>query len=70
VTLSWDGHTVRGEVTCVNPLPPQPKLSTAPDALGGHGLLLVSQLADRWGFEGHSRGKTVWFELNPATSGR
>jgi anti-sigma regulatory factor (Ser/Thr protein kinase) len=70
VTLTWDGHTLRGEVTDVNPLPPQPKLSAGPDDLGGRGLLLVSQLADRWGFEGHSRGKTVWFELNPATHGR
>jgi len=70
LTLTWDGRTLRGEVTDVNPLPPQPKLSAAPDDLGGRGLLLVSQLADRWGFDGHSRGKTVWFELNPATYGR
>jgi anti-sigma regulatory factor (Ser/Thr protein kinase) len=66
VTLTWDGHTLRGEVTDVNPLPPQPKHSSPPDDLGGRGLLLVSRLADRWGFEGHSRGKTVWFELDPA----
>jgi anti-sigma regulatory factor (Ser/Thr protein kinase) len=66
VTLTWDGHTLRGEVTDVNPLPPRPKHSPAPDDLGGRGLLLVSRLADRWGFEGHSRGKTVWFELDPA----
>src|SRR3954453_21679022 len=66
VTLTWDGHTLRGEVTDVNPLPPQPKHSPPPDDLGGRGLLLVSRLADRWGFEGHSRGKTVWFELDPA----
>jgi len=69
VTLTWDGRTLRGEVTDVNPLPPQPKLSAAPDDMGGRGLLLVSRLADRWGFEGHSRGKTVWFELNQAMSG-
>ena len=30
----------------------------------GRGLLIVSQLATRWGCEGHSRtGWTVWFEL-------
>jgi anti-sigma regulatory factor (Ser/Thr protein kinase) len=67
VTLTWDGRTLRGEVTDVNPVPPQPKLSTGPDELGGRGLLLVSQVSDRWGFEGHSRGKTVWFELYPET---
>jgi anti-sigma regulatory factor (Ser/Thr protein kinase) len=65
VTLTWDGRTLRGEVTDVNPIPPQPRLAMSPDALGGRGLLLVSELADRWGFEGHSRGKTVWFELYP-----
>lgn len=31
---------------------------------GGRGLLIVGQLASRWGCEGHSRtGWTVWFEL-------
>jgi anti-sigma regulatory factor (Ser/Thr protein kinase) len=65
VTLTWDGRTLRGEVTDVNPLPPQPRLATTPDELGGRGLLLVIGMADRWGFEGHSRGKTVWFELYP-----
>jgi Histidine kinase-like ATPase domain len=69
VMLTWDGHTLRGEVTDVNPLPPQPKLSAAADDVGGRGLLLVSGLADRWGFEGHSRGKTVWFELDAAMHG-
>ena len=67
VTLTWDGRTLRGEVTDVNPVPPQPRLSMEADELGGRGLLLVSQVADRWGFEGHSRGKTVWFELYPDT---
>jgi serine/threonine-protein kinase RsbW len=70
VTLTWDGRTLRGEVTDVNPVPPQPRLSTGPDELGGRGLLLVSRLADRWGFEGHSRGKTVWFELHPGAERR
>jgi len=31
----------------------------------GRGLLIVGQLATRWGCEGHSRtGWTVWFELD------
>jgi anti-sigma regulatory factor (Ser/Thr protein kinase) len=69
VTLTWDGRALRGEVTDVNPVPPQPRLSADPDEPGGRGLLLVSQVADRWGFEGHSRGKTVWFELHPGVTG-
>lgn len=30
---------------------------------GGRGLLLLDALADRWGVDHHSHGKTVWFEL-------
>lgn len=69
VALVWDGGTLRGEVTDVNPEPPQPRLATGADELGGRGLLLVSQVADRWGFEAHSRGKTVWFELRRGRQG-
>lgn len=29
----------------------------------GRGLLLVSRLADRWGAERRTGGRTVWFEL-------
>jgi anti-sigma regulatory factor (Ser/Thr protein kinase) len=32
---------------------------------GGHGIRLVSVLADRWGSEHHDGGKRVWFELEP-----
>jgi anti-sigma regulatory factor (Ser/Thr protein kinase) len=69
VAPAWDGRTLRAEVTDVNPVPPQPKLGTGVDDVGGRGLLLVSRLADRWGFEGHTRGKTVWFELRPSPPG-
>jgi anti-sigma regulatory factor (Ser/Thr protein kinase) len=38
---------------------------------GGRGLLIVGQLASRWGCEGHSHaGWTVWFELEPAAEHR
>jgi len=30
----------------------------------GRGLFLVASLADRWGWDGHSTGKAVWFELD------
>ncbi len=31
----------------------------------GRGLLLVDALADEWGVELHSGGKSVWFEVHP-----
>lgn len=37
-----------------------PRPAAAP---GGHGLLLVEALADRWGSEALLEGKRVWFEL-------
>jgi anti-sigma regulatory factor (Ser/Thr protein kinase) len=30
----------------------------------GYGLVLVAELADRWGVEPRPLGKTVWFELD------
>src|SRR4051812_6347004 len=38
VALIWDGRTLRGEVTDVNPQPPQPRLATGTDELDGRGL--------------------------------
>jgi anti-sigma regulatory factor (Ser/Thr protein kinase) len=32
----------------------------------GRGLLMVQQIADRWGSEARPEGKRVWFELGPA----
>ncbi len=32
-------------------------------ATSGRGMMLVSELADRWGNEAGEHGKTVWFEL-------
>jgi anti-sigma regulatory factor (Ser/Thr protein kinase) len=34
----------------------------------GRGVLLVDQLADAWGVEPRSDGKTVWFELDLSTA--
>ena len=34
-----------------------------PEDEAGRGLCLVDQLADRWGVDVLSRGKSVWFEL-------
>jgi transcriptional regulator with XRE-family HTH domain/anti-sigma regulatory factor (Ser/Thr protein kinase) len=35
-----------------------------PDLDGGWGLVLVGELATRWGVERHSAGKTIWIELD------
>ena len=40
----------------------------AQSADGGHGMWLVSRMADRWGSEKHADGKRVWFELGAAAS--
>ena len=46
------------------------------ERVGGRGLLLVSQLADRWSVDTTPVGKTVWFErrldghVNPDAAGR
>jgi hypothetical protein len=36
---------------------------------GGHGIRLVSALADRWGSEQYGGGKRVWFELESRPTG-
>jgi PAS domain S-box-containing protein len=36
----------------------------------GRGLKLLDELADRWGTEGRSTGKTVWFEVGELDTGR
>jgi anti-sigma regulatory factor (Ser/Thr protein kinase) len=46
------------------PIPTHP----SPDQPTGRGLLIVSQLATRWGRAGHSRtGWTLWYELDLGT---
>jgi len=69
VGLVWDGRTLRGEITDANPEPPQEQDDPAADRLGGRGLFLVDQLAQRWGYDQHRYGKTVWFEV-PASRKR
>lgn len=46
---------------------PPPRLTAAgPDDVTGRGLLLVNQIATRWGTRRIAGGKTVWFELELA----
>jgi hypothetical protein len=60
--LMVDGHSwFRIEVDDASPVPPRIR---RPDHTGGRGLLLVSQLAARWGTGYREGGKTVWAELD------
>ncbi|MGH3328450.1 MAG: ATP-binding protein [Streptomycetales bacterium] len=60
VRLSYDG-TLRLEVSDASPEPPKPR-EPGPDDIGGRGLVLVSLLAQRWGWRAEPGGKTVWCE--------
>ena len=44
-------------------LAPRPPADETPPE-SGRGLFLVASLADRWGWDGNSSGKAVWFELD------
>jgi anti-sigma regulatory factor (Ser/Thr protein kinase) len=48
----------------VNDSSPVPARIRRPDTTGGRGLLLVAQLATRWGTDCCDGGKTVWAELD------
>lgn len=63
VRLSGPG--LRVGVVDSSALPPQTRRTPATDP-GGHGMLLVAAVADRWGSERHRGGKRVWFELRAA----
>ncbi len=58
-----DGH-IRVTVADESPQPPTVQ-RPRPEEVGGRGLVLVSRLSDRWGFESHDGGKSVWFEIDP-----
>jgi anti-sigma regulatory factor (Ser/Thr protein kinase) len=60
--LRWELGRLRVEVEddgcgTIDPKPPDPRRGD------GYGLLLVEQLADRWGWEPVAGGRNVWFEL-------
>ena len=39
------------------------------DSPSGRGLLIVNEMADRWGVDEHPVGKTVWAEFGRLTAG-
>ena len=44
--------------------PREPQARPGPEAEGGRGIAIVTELADRWGVAGDPLGKTVWFEVD------
>jgi anti-sigma regulatory factor (Ser/Thr protein kinase) len=65
VTMRWDRHTLHASVRDASRAPPQPRVQVPDVESEGRGLLLISKLAARWGWEPHADGKTVWFDLVP-----
>lgn len=67
VSVSVETHPalLRVAVQDGSPIPPVPG-ALDDTSMCGRGLLLVTQLATRWGFEpASSGGKRVWFEMQP-----
>ena len=67
VLVDRSNEHVRVTVVDGSPDPPAVQRPAA-DEVGGRGLVLVSRLSHRWGFEGRQDGKSVWFELRTASS--
>jgi anti-sigma regulatory factor (Ser/Thr protein kinase) len=65
VTMTWDRHTLRVSVRDTSSAPPLPRIHVPETESSGRGLLLVTKLAERWGWEPDGRGKVVWFEIVP-----
>jgi anti-sigma regulatory factor (Ser/Thr protein kinase) len=64
-----DDHQVRVAVHDDVPQPPVRRRASE-EALGGRGLLLLDRLSDRWGYDSHPPGKTVWFEIGTGAAAR
>ncbi|MEU9042942.1 MULTISPECIES: ATP-binding protein [unclassified Kitasatospora] len=64
LVLDATGARLRVEVSDRSPAMPVPCLPHVPALPGGHGLVIVQRIADRWGAEAHSQGKTIWAEFD------
>jgi anti-sigma regulatory factor (Ser/Thr protein kinase) len=60
VELLLSGPVLRVAVLDSSPTPPTLHSDAGP---GGHGMRLVSTIANRWGCDRRDDGKSVWFEL-------
>ncbi|MDI3408433.1 ATP-binding protein [Streptomyces cavernicola] len=61
VRLAYDGHVLRVELHDSGD--GEPHIPCEARDEGGHGLLLVSALADKWGVGARVPGKVVWCEF-------
>jgi serine/threonine-protein kinase RsbW len=69
VRAQLDGQRLRVEV-CDQGGPWRSPTRPSADEQNGRGLLIVGQLATRWGCEGHSHhGWTVWYEMDTRPTG-
>ena len=59
---------IRVEVSDTSPERPAMR-EHSPTAPNGRGLLILDDLAQRWGVDVSAAGKTVWFELDVGTDG-
>jgi serine/threonine-protein kinase RsbW len=66
VRATVQSGTLRVEVCDTTGEAPQVARQTGWEQESGRGLLLVEQLADRWGSDPLPSGKRVWFELSLA----
>jgi anti-sigma regulatory factor (Ser/Thr protein kinase) len=63
LSVNVDGDTVRVAVRDMGPGFKPPPAPDDPGHVGGWGLVLVEQLADRWGVEQDGDANVVWCEL-------
>lgn len=64
VAVTRIDERLRVEVTDIDPSLPS-AVEAGPNDECGRGLLLVDALADAWGVQPESPGKTTWFEITP-----
>jgi len=67
IVVSYVAGVVRIEVADTShrmPVLPSDDVEVDVDATSGRGLLLVAELADRWGVQSEGLGKRVWAELD------
>jgi anti-sigma regulatory factor (Ser/Thr protein kinase) len=64
VKLQMHGAVIRIEVCDAQPSRIPIERDADPDAINGRGLLLVSSLATRWGFNRDDSQKCTWVEID------
>ena len=66
VTVDLTGQRLRVEIRDGCATRPIAVHAPSETAIGGRGLTIVAALADRWGVQQDSAGKSVWFEAQRA----